>query len=226
MSAKNIVQQKNKPHNVTDAYSSPYWWYDIRGLFILTFAYRGSLLRQIRFFGTNIGSRHLDIAIGSGSLLHLMRKWRRRQGLPEVSIVGVDYAERMLAGAAKRFSNDDNVILQQADAGCLPFQDAVFDSVNVANALHCFPDASQALAEAYRVLKPGGTMALNVLLFPRGARVLRSLAEMINRWGIKKGILVTPYSEDDVREMLRRAGFNIESSRVFGNGLEVLARKL
>ena len=42
------------------AYKSEPWWYDLRGFFILTFAYNSTLPSQLRFFGPNYGPRHME----------------------------------------------------------------------------------------------------------------------------------------------------------------------
>ena len=90
---------------IAAAYSSPPWWYDVRGFFILTFSYNSTISAQIRHFGRNFGPRHIEIACGSGTLLDIILHWRRWKNLPAVEIVGVDYAESMLAGAIHRGLN-------------------------------------------------------------------------------------------------------------------------
>jgi hypothetical protein len=68
-------------------------------------------------------------------------------------------------------------------------------------------------------------MAANVLLHPRGCWPLRNIAERINRWGMQKGILYTPYERDDIRRRIVQAGFEITHENVSGNCYNVLARK-
>ena len=105
---------------IAAAYDSPPLWYDIRGFFILTFAYNSTLSHQLRFFGPNFGPRHLEVACGSGTLLDFVLRWRRWKRLPDVEVVGIDYAEPMLAGAFKRFAGKSNVRIEHADATALP----------------------------------------------------------------------------------------------------------
>ncbi len=212
--------------NIARAYSSPPWWYDIRGLFILTFAYRSTLGRQVRLFGRNIGAHHLEVAIGSGSLLDIILRWRRWKGLPQVRIVGFDYAKPMLVGARQRFADRRGMTLLHADVSSLAFADASFDSANIANAMHCFPDLDGALTEVVRVLKPGGTLAANVLLYPRGPWLLRRIAGRINQWGMRKGILYTPYHHADIRDKLITSGLVMVAEEVCGNAYNVVLRKL
>jgi ubiquinone/menaquinone biosynthesis C-methylase UbiE len=210
---------------IAAAYDSPPLWYDIRGFFILTFAYNSTLSHQLRFFGPNFGPRHLEVACGSGTLLDLVLRWRRWKRLPDVEVVGIDYAEPMLAGAFKRFAGKSNVRIEHADATALPFADASFDTINVANAIHCFPDVDGALRDIRRVLKPGGSMATNVLLFPRGPWPFRQVADRLDRWGMRKGILYTPYEQADIRGRIVAAGFSVVTEAISGNCYDVVARR-
>ncbi len=207
------------------AYDSPPWWYDVRGFFILTFAYRSTLWEQVSLFGNNIGPVHLEGAIGSGTLFGIILWWKRFTRKPVGSVVGFDYAEAMLAGAIRRFRGDTRIRLLKADVGSLDLPPSTFDTANVANAVHCFPDVDAGFRELHRVLKPGGTLAMNVLLYPRGAAPLRWIAERIDQWGMKKGILYTPYDLDDIQRRIRAAGFDIEWEDVTGNTYNVKARK-
>lgn len=210
---------------IAKAYDSPPWWYDARGFLILTFAYNSTIWNQLRFFGPNFGPHHLEVACGTGTLLEMILKWRRRRGMPATHVVGIDYAEPMLEGARRRFAGDDQVDIRHADATRLPFPDEGFDTANIANAVHCLPDADAALREVFRVLRPGGTLAANVLLYPRTPWPFRAIAERINRWGMRKGILCTPFVADDVRARIVAAGFEITGATISGNCLNVLARK-
>lgn len=209
---------------IEKAYDSSPWYYDVRGFLILTFAYRSSLWTQLRLFGDNMADPHLEVAIGSGTLLEIVLRWRRWKGRPAVAISGFDYAEPMLAGARQRFRGQP-IQLFRADVTALEMPDNSFRSANVANALHCFPDVDAALREIHRVLMPGGRAAMNVLLYPRGIRPSRWIAQRINAWGMRKGILYTPYEHDDILRRIRGAGFTIEREAVEGNTCNVIARK-
>lgn len=210
---------------IAAAYDSPPWWYDVRGFLILTFAYNSTLPHQLRFFAPNFGARHLELACGTGTLLEYVLRYRRWKKMPETKVVGVDYAEPMLAGAERRFSKDPNVELRHADASALPYGDASFDTVNLANAIHCLPDVNGALREVFRVLKPGGTFATNALLYPRGPWPFKEIAQRIDDWGIRKGILYTPFHAEEVRRHISAAGFDVVQERISGNCLDVIARK-
>ena len=211
---------------IEKAYDSPPLWYDIRGFFVLTFAYRSSLWTQIALFGNHIGPRHLEAAIGSGTLLGIILGWKRLTGHPvDSDIVGFDYAPAMLAGAIRRFRDTPRMRLMQSDVAALDLPTDYFDTASVANAIHCFPDVDAGLRELCRVLKPGGQLIVNVLLYPRGIQPFKWIAEKINVWGARKGILYTPYEQGDILARIVRAGFEIEREEVAGNTLNLIARK-
>jgi predicted unusual protein kinase regulating ubiquinone biosynthesis (AarF/ABC1/UbiB family)/ubiquinone/menaquinone biosynthesis C-methylase UbiE len=210
---------------IAAAYDSAPWWYDLRGFFILTFAYNSTLPHQLEFFGPNMGPQHLEVACGTGTLLQYVMQWRKMKELPETHVFGIDYAESMLAGAQHRFAKRSNMEFLRADAAALPFPDAYFDTVNIANAIHCFPDVDGALRDIFRVLKPGGTLAVNALLFPRGAWPLKPIAESIDQWGIRKGILYMPFTQEGVREKFLQAGYKLRAETMSGNCCDFLLRK-
>jgi ubiquinone/menaquinone biosynthesis C-methylase UbiE len=95
----------------------------------------------------------LEIAVGTG------RNFRHYR--PEVRITGQDISAAMLNIARGRGQALGREIgLGVSDAQTLPFADEQFDSVVSTLALCTIPDERRALAEAYRVLRPGGRLIL------------------------------------------------------------------
>ncbi|MCB0391596.1 MAG: class I SAM-dependent methyltransferase [Bdellovibrionales bacterium] len=220
---KNKIDELN--NKIAQAYDSPSWWYDIRGFFILKFSYRDSLWRQIHFFSQFKGPNHLEVAIGSGTLYNLILLWRKLLFNSKVTTFGFDYAESMLAGAIKRFSKNKNIQLQKADVTNMPYATESMDSINITNAAHCFPDLELSLRECLRVLKPHGLIKLNILLHPSGLSVFRKIANRINSWGMKKGILFKPYSLEEIEEIVKKLTVKNYNLRVHGNACYVELEK-
>jgi ubiquinone/menaquinone biosynthesis C-methylase UbiE len=60
--------------------------------------------------------------------------------------------------AAKRTNHSVRLHFSVQDATHLPYGPESFDAVVISNALHAMPQPEEILSEAYRVLKPGGTL--------------------------------------------------------------------
>ena len=97
--------------------------------------------------------RILDIGCGTGDMLLLIA-----QEAPDAELVGLDFSPNMLEQAQERCKDLGTLALVQGDAQGLPFADESFDGVSIAFALRNTTDYGAVLAEARRVLKPGGTL--------------------------------------------------------------------
>lgn len=76
---------------------------------------------------------------------------------------GVDFSAPMVAEAARRYSKAN---FRHGDAEALPFADGSFDAVTMNFGLLHLGDPDKALAEACRVLRPGGRLAFTVWAKP------------------------------------------------------------
>mmetsp|Transcript_3453 Transcript_3453/g.11315 ORF Transcript_3453/g.11315 Transcript_3453/m.11315 type:complete len:271 (-) Transcript_3453:48-860(-) len=203
-----------------NGYNVPPWFYDVRGFIIFQFVYRDYIVRTVWDFASNIGdSTHLEVAVGSGSFFAWMFRFQRlfRIGAKPTSGAMFDYEERMLNGSRKRFGKDPRWTICQADVGDVPFPSNSFTSVNCANAFHCFPDPGLAAKELARVLAPGGSMLINVVLPPTGFG--GSVARKILKWGKKNNIVNEAIPRDVVDRVLAEAHLTIVRERVSGNQL-------
>jgi ubiquinone/menaquinone biosynthesis C-methylase UbiE len=79
-------------------------------------------------------------------------------------VVGLDLVPELLAEGRKRAPA--NVELVEGDATALPFERASFDLVATARTLHHVARPELVIAEAVRVLRPGGTMLVVDQLAP------------------------------------------------------------
>lgn len=96
------------------------------------------------------GERILDIACGTGTSSASIA----RTG---ATVVGLDFSAGMLVQARKKHNNVEFVL---GDAEKLPFVSDEFDAVTVSFGLRNVNDPKVALAEMFRVLKPGGRLVI------------------------------------------------------------------
>lgn len=99
--------------------------------------------------------RLLDIGTGTGHILELLA------GKAEAA-VGIDQSQHMLsiARSAIEGSGLGHCQVRHADMYQLPFPSSAFDTVTIHMVLHYAEDPAAALAEASRVLVPGGQLAI------------------------------------------------------------------
>ena len=98
--------------------------------------------------GLTGGESLLDIGTGPGDF-----PIRLRNSGHYGKLIGIDQSPGMVAKAK---SANTNITFLQADAQSLPFPDQTFEVVTARHMLYHVPDIPGALAEARRVLKPGG----------------------------------------------------------------------
>ncbi|MCZ6722445.1 MAG: methyltransferase domain-containing protein [Gammaproteobacteria bacterium] len=109
----------------------------------------------------NTGQAVLDLGCGGG---HLVRDLALAVG-DSGRVVGLDASTDQLGSAGEFCAGLSAVELMQADATDLPFEDASFDSLASIQMLEYVPDVDGAIAEARRVLKPGGKAVLVSVLW-------------------------------------------------------------
>ncbi len=96
------------------------------------------------------GERILDVAAGTGTSSATFAK-------NGASVVALDFSPGMVEEGRKRHPGIEFVV---GDAQQLPFDDEVFDAVTISFGLRNVNDPKLALAEMYRVLKPGGRLVI------------------------------------------------------------------
>jgi demethylmenaquinone methyltransferase/2-methoxy-6-polyprenyl-1,4-benzoquinol methylase len=109
------------------------------------------------------GNRALDVATGTGDLAVELA---RRVG-PSGEVVGVDFAEEMLARAREKAPD---IRFQWGNALELDFPDDTFDAATVGFGARNFADLERGIAEMARVVRPGGRVVILEITTPtRGA---------------------------------------------------------
>jgi SAM-dependent methyltransferase len=138
--------------------------------------------------------RVLDLGTGTGRAAFLLAR-----RYPDAEVVGVDLAPAMLAEARKLTPPElaSRVRFEQADAERLPYPDASFDLVSLANMIPFFPELARVTA-------------------------LRGAAVFSFSGGADTPIYVPP---EVLRRELSERGFTEFADFAAGNGTALLARK-
>jgi ubiquinone/menaquinone biosynthesis C-methylase UbiE len=151
------------------------------------------------------GSRVLDVACGTGIVARMAVHHTGATGV----VVGLDLHAGMLAVAR---AQDPTGTWVQGSASALPFPTSAFDVVVCQQGLQFFPDRLTALREMYRVLRPGGRVALAVwgalAHNPGHAALAQGLAHHMGT--AVAAVLHTSFSLGDaavVQHLLEQAGF-------------------
>ncbi|GAA2054632.1 bifunctional demethylmenaquinone methyltransferase/2-methoxy-6-polyprenyl-1,4-benzoquinol methylase UbiE [Leifsonia soli] len=100
-----------------------------------------------------VGETILDVAAGTGTSSASLA----RNG---ASVVAADFSAGMIEVGRQRQAGNPFIRFVQADATDLPFDDDTFDAVTISFGLRNIVDPKKALAEFYRVVKPGGRVVV------------------------------------------------------------------
>jgi ubiquinone/menaquinone biosynthesis C-methylase UbiE len=139
--------------------------------------------------------RVLDLGTGTGAAAFVLAR-----RFPEAQVTGVDLSEEMLAEARRKTPPElaERARFEQADAARLPYGDASFELVTLANMIPFFDELA-------RVLAPGGWALFSFSVGP------------------ETPIWVPP---ERLRSELSRRGFSDFADFQAGPGTALLARKL
>lgn len=133
--------------------------------------------RAVRELGLPPDARVLDICTGTADLaLELTRAVDASKG---GRVYGTDFTPEMLRiGAGKRRKRGlAQPFLCAADSLALPFPSERFDAVTVAFGIRNVRDLERCLDEVWRVLRPGGQVAILDFSMPR-ARLVRRIYQL------------------------------------------------
>ncbi len=176
-------------------------------------AYKRRVRRMIEYLDLAPGSMVLDCGTGMGFYSKLITTL-----YPDAALHGLDMDTKALAFAHEQLRGA-RVILSDADILHLPYADASFDAVVMSEVLEHLTDDVRGAREVWRVLRPGGILAVTVPYerYPwwydpinRAAMLLRGRPI---RTGPFAGIWANHqrlYSRQQLTDLLQGVGFALE----------------
>lgn len=166
-------------------------WGELRSLHVEEARVEAELLRRLPAAGI---ADLLDIGTGTGRILELVAG-RVGRG------IGIDLSRDMLIVARANLQSAGlaNCQVRQADMYRLPWTAPSFDAVTLHRVLHFAEDPARVIAEAARVLRPGGRLLI-VDFAPHALERLRS-EHAHRRLG---------FADDEVNKWCRAAGLRPE----------------
>jgi phosphatidylethanolamine/phosphatidyl-N-methylethanolamine N-methyltransferase len=127
--------------------------------------------RLIQHINQAPAGKLLEVGVGPGHHLPLYRQHE---------ITAIDCSAKMVARCRRHASGID---VRQMDGECLRFPDATFDYLAICHVLSVTADPVRMLAEAHRVLRPGGRLFVLNHETPANAwRHLDTLLGPLSRW--------------------------------------------
>ncbi len=157
------------------------------------------------------GETVLDLGSGGGIDVLLSAK---RVG-PNGKVYGLDMTDEMLALAREnqRQAGIENVEFLRGEIEDIPLPDRSVDVIISNCVVNLSPDKDRVLAEAFRVLKTGGRLAISDIVV-RGS-IPREIRPSIELW---IGCVAGALEESEYRDKLAKAGFEaieIEATRIY-----------
>jgi ubiquinone/menaquinone biosynthesis C-methylase UbiE len=171
----------------------------------------------------------LEIAPGPGYFcIELAR-------LGNYKITGLDISKSFVAIARKNAAEAGlKIDFREGNASAMPFEDNTFDFTFCQAAFKNFSEPVRAIAEMYRVLRPGGISVIADLRRDASPeeidREVRDMGlgrinQFLVRWTFDQMLLKSAYSVDEMRSMVSQTPFGTCKIDIGGVGFQVWLRK-
>ncbi len=164
------------------------------------------------------GDLILDMPCGRGFYLNMFRY------ASDCKLVGAELDWEIMGKARRNVGHLPDVALHNVDIYAMPYADDTFDAAILSEILEHLDHDVDGLREVYRVLKPGGVVAITVpnADYPFWWDPINKTLELLFKTHIQHGPLagiwanhVRLYRREQLREAVLAAGFEVEEERAF-----------
>ena len=165
-----------------------------------------SVLNAIQLMGLEPGNTVLEVGSGPGWVTELFVRL-------DVNVTCIEPASNMVAIARERvdatlkhhrITKPPHVEYIQSSLEAAALSERAFDAILFHESLHHIIDESAGVRQAFRALRPGGTMVVcEWCWIPGNATLEATLQEEMEKYGT----LESPYTQKYLEEILRDAGF-------------------
>ena len=169
-----------------------------------TFAHADELALLVRLAEPQAGWSMLDVATGAGHTALAFAPRVARVVATDIALPMLEQGRRLAAERGLL-----NVTFERADAERLPYADGAFDLVTCRIAPHHFAAPARFLAEARRVLRPGGRLLVQDHVLPEDSAAARAI-DGFER--LRDPSHVRAFSQGEWTRMLAEAGLRIAAA--------------
>ena len=148
-------------------------------------------------------SRVLDLGCGNGTTAIWLSEFRNCQ------VTGIDLSSVRVQNALDKLATlspeaQTKLEFEKASATDLPFEDESFTHVWSQAVIYHVPDKDSALAEAYRMLEPGGIMVFDDLTKPQP-----NISKDAQKFVYDRLLYDTPFTFESYQDALKEQGFKM-----------------
>lgn len=229
---------KNDPQTIQEMFNSIAKPYD-RANAILSFQLHKYWNRQLIRSVLQANQPHtlLDLCAGTGDIA---LGYLKMCSAPCQAIL-IDFSSNMLECAKEKISQQNlshhHIEYVVADAHSLPLENASIDCVTLAYGIRNLKEPARALQEIYRVLKPGGRLAILELTQPQNWFLqqghkfyLRSVLPLLGKWltsnhdayNYLQTSIQTFISAKEVENIMIQCGFTKTATKPLAGGIATI----
>ena len=227
---KNTIQDKAKL--VNSVFSKVYNKYDLMNDIMSLGIHRVWKDKFIDWMNPSRDTSLIDVASGTGDIAKLFSL--RVKNLSTVTCVEPN--EGMFSQGKKNLTNFKNIEWIKSKAEYLPVEDNIYDFYSISYGIRNVSDINKTLAEAYRVLKPGGRFMclefskidnelLNIL-YKNYSKAIPALGKYIVGSSKPYEYLINSidsfYNQEQLLELIIKNGFTNVAYRNLSNGISAI----